>query len=312
MMIKGLLAGARTLGWVCLGMVAACDGAEESVGGVPAEEALNEEPLLEMDPELLEAIAEAPELADADVEALFASSEPTVRDVIHLVDLDALPSGLTLDDLDAPVALDLGEAPERAVVIDAVGEFTAEIDPMAFGELACATTSIADPQDGATISMSPSPSSGFVYDGAVSPDGGYNPSGCPYQFITQVNGTYGRALSFYWGWHGPSLGAPNCDTGMIWLSAYGGRWVIKNLGGAWFFTLDWTKFGTTHLRAYWSTGGFWPGCYWEYAGSNAPLPGLSSGHNYDRVRTAAQAFSPDLWPSHLSVESGVRHGPGWF
>jgi len=266
--------------------------------------------VLAIDDAVLEAIAEAPPLADEDVEALFADREPTVRDVISLVDVELLPPELTLEDLDSPVFLDLSEPPVEALPNEPIDEFTADLDPQFLGEQACATTSISNPNNGATVAMSTPPNCGYANDSATSPNTSYNPSGCPNQFITHVTGTYGKALQFYSNWQGIALNETYCELSSKALSAYGARWIVQFVNGSWYFSLSWTKIGTTLQHGQWSSGGWFPGCYWQYDSGYGPIPGLSSGHLYNRVRTATQGVVFALFPFKQRVEGGITHGTG--
>ncbi|MCH9683534.1 MAG: hypothetical protein K0V04_19000 [Deltaproteobacteria bacterium] len=262
-----------------------------------------------VEPQVLDAIAAAPTLADDEVEALFAESTPTLRDVIRLVDVESLPPGLTLADLDSPVTLELTEPPVDAPLFDPVDDLAADLDPQLIGEQACGTTSISNANNGASISMGPDPGCGFAFDGAVSPNTFYNPTGCPNQFITQVNGTWGRALSFYSSWPG-TLNSTYCPLARQALSAYGAFWTVQNVNGMWFLALQWSKIGTTIQHGTWVDGGWFPGCYWQYDNNYGPLPSLPSNHGYNRIRTAAQGLVLAIFPFKQQIESGVRHGSG--
>lgn len=274
------------------------------------DEALDEDAdLVERDARLLEAIAEAPEIADEDVESLFAESEPTLRDVIRLVDIDSLPPGLTVEDLDEPVFLELTDPPVDEPAIEPVGELTADIDPQLIGEAACATASISNPDNGASVAMTTAPSCGFAWDGSTSPNTAYNPAGCPNQYITEVTGTQGEALSFYSAWQGIALDETYCELSSMALSGYAAKWVAVKVGSFWYFTLQWTKIGTTLMHGQWFSGPF-SGCYWQYESGYGPLPSLPSGHVYNRVRTATQGVVLAVFPFKQPVEGGVRHGTG--
>ncbi|MBV1857127.1 MAG: hypothetical protein KUG77_01860 [Nannocystaceae bacterium] len=291
-----------------------CDVEDEGPGAYDEEAALDledeGEDVLVINDAVLGAIAGAPALADEDVEALFAENEPTLRDVISLVDLELLPPELTLEDLDSPVILDVAEPPTEALPNESIDDFSAELEPQFLGEQACATTSISNATNGATVAMSTPPNCGYATDGATSPNTSYNPSGCPNQFITHVNGTYGNAFSFYSNWHGTSLDETYCELSSKALSAYGGRWTIQLVNGSWYFSLTWTKLGTTVEHGQWSSSGWFPGCYWQYDNGYGPIPSLSSGHFYNRVRTATQGVVLAIFPFKQRVEGGIHHGPG--
>jgi len=311
-----LLSTTKLLSLVLLGLspLAGCDVEDEGTSDLElAEEALDEDAIDEVsfsiDPEVLDAIAEAPELADDEVEALFASTEPTLRDVIRLVDPDNLPADLTVEDLDAPVLLGITEPPVEDA-IDPLDDFSAEVEPQLIGEQACATTSISNANNGGTIAMTQAPNCGYAWDGLTSPNTSYNPSGCPNQYITHVSGTQGEPLSFYAQWHGTTLNETYCELASMALSAYGGRWVVQNVNGTWYFTIQWTKFGTTLQHGSWTASGWFQGCNWQYENGYGPLPTLASGHFYNRIRTAAQGVVLAVFPFKQRVESGVFHGAG--
>ncbi len=321
---KTLQATTRTLAIVLVGAspLAGCTTDAEDIDErelALAEDVLDEPTDGEAGEELAAAIAAAPELADEDVEALFADGEPTLRDVIRLVDPEHLPADLTIEDLDRPVTLELTE-PVIEPLFDTIGDYTAEIEPQFLGEQACATTSIANPNNGATIPISPPPACGSTFDAATSPTGTYNPVGCPKQFITEVTGVQLRPLSFRGQWAGVELTQANCDRGRLRYSAYGALWVIQNVGGAWIVSLQWTKIaGPTYLFAWWNPSGE---CQWDYqfeglgfpydpGAHQGPLPSLDAGHSYTRVRVAAQAMLVGLLPPSVQrVSAGVRHFGG--
>jgi hypothetical protein len=267
------------------------------------------DPLAHLDPKMREAIALAPEIADEDVEALFAESEPTLRDVIRLFDPRSLPSDLSLDDLDTPMTFIPTEPPEDTIPHVPTGDFSAaSTEPQLIGEQQCATTSIANPNNGASISLSPDPGCGFAWDGSTSPNASYDPTNCPDQYITDVSGTSGTGLQFYANWHGPSLNQNNCAFALMALSGYGGQWMVTWIGNTPYIYLQWTKIGTTFQHGVWSSGPWFAGCYWNYETGYGPL-NLPSGHNYSRIRTAAHASFFFGTIKHR-VEGGVRHGSG--
>ncbi|MGH1346440.1 MAG: hypothetical protein ACRBN8_33045 [Nannocystales bacterium] len=268
------------------------------------------EDALVIDEAVLGAIAGAPTLADEDVETLFAESEPTLRDVISLVDVDLLPTDLTLEDLERPVILDMTEPPMEALPNESIDDFSAELEPQFIGEQACATTSISSANNGATVAMSTPPNCGYAADGATSPNTSYNPAGCPNQFITHVSGTSGNALSFYSEWHGIALDETYCELSSKALSAYGGQWTVQFINGSWYFSLSWTKIGTTLQHGQWSSGGWFAGCNWQYEDNYGPIPSLPQGHLYNRVRTATQGVVLALFPFKQRVGGGIRHGNG--
>lgn len=118
-------------------------------------------------------LAAAPELLDEDVGALFEGGEPTLRDVISLVDVESLLPGLSIEDLDRPVVLDLSDPGAEDAAIGPARDSEMEVGPVFAGEAACATASVANPDDGAPTWMSPPPACSYAYDGATSPNTSY-------------------------------------------------------------------------------------------------------------------------------------------
>jgi hypothetical protein len=268
----------------------------------PEDEFSDDPPLAEEALEDKELDAFVSELEDGDVVAL--------RDLLPMLSPDALPDDLVLEDL-GPEALDM------PVIISSTGEYDASghvgadafataSDPSAIGEPACSTTSIADPADGAQVAMSTAPHCGLAWDGAISPDTSYDPVGCPHQYVTEVTGTYGRPLNFYWRWHGATLDQNTCSLTHANLSAYGGFPYFNPATNtlAW----SWASFGTMRVHGKWvAVPGGIATCEWELDNGSARLPTLGRGHGYWTVRTAAQATG---FIFKQPVESGVQHGQG--
>lgn len=216
-------------------------------------------------------------------------------------DVFAWPQGEPWDE----AALDEGSTPVTAAwaavdldgngVLDPRDGLVPVSDPAAIGEMACATASIADPIDGASVAMGPSFCG--ASDGSISPNGAYDPPGCPGQYITEVTGTFGRALQFYWDWHGGNLpGIAECGTAHADISAYGAFLT-------WPWGIQWVKLGTSSVHGVWSP---W-GCFWGYDSGSSPLPAL--GNNpYIKVRVAVTAHGSV--PGNVRVEGGVMHDVG--
>jgi hypothetical protein len=262
---------------------------------------------------VLAAGCDAPEGESADVLADVLVSELNdgdllaLRDVLPLLAPAGLPDDLALEDLgpealDIPVVVSSTGGVEGSVIPHA-DAFTTAIDPMATGELACATASIADPADGAQVAMSATPLCGFAFDGSISPDTTYDPVGCPHQYITEVTGTEGRALSAYWGWYPVTLDQTICDASQRSISMYAAALIFSTRTRT--VTESWTKIGTATVHGQWMSGSS-PYCDWVLD-NNAPLLALGSGHFYWKVRTASVATS---FGFKQVVEGGVAHGPG--
>ena len=223
----------------------------------------------------------------------------------EVLPLEAAPPDL--EPLDPDLLEQLEDAP--VTVDDDDGSFPTapgvalegEVEPQHTGEMACATTSIADYHDGATVAMSADPSCSIAYDGSTSPDTSYDPADCPHQYITQVTGTYGRPLGFYWSWHGANLDSTTCNLAHASLSAYGATF------SSWPLLVHWTKIGQTEVHGQWNATPWFNYCSWEYDDGYGPIPSLGANHHYFEVRTAAQATG---FIFKQRVEGGVYHGPG--
>ncbi len=208
------------------------------------------------------------------------------------------PEGETFED--APVRTgELAVDVDGNGVLDELDGLTTTDEPMAIGEMACATASIADPSDGASISMTPNPTCTFAWDGSTSPNTSYDPVGCPHQYITQVNGTFGKPLKFYWAWQGSNLDQNNCGLAHASISAYGAYL-------SWPWTTNWVKLGTSSMHGVWVDTPWFDYCGFEFDEGSGPLPELGT-HGYFKVRTATQATG---FIFKQQVEGGVTHGPG--
>lgn len=277
----------------------------------PDDEALDRELALDdeaLDDEDIDALA-AEELEDADAapegeEASAADpAVETIADVIASLPPEAVRIDLLPEDLDRPVEV---VADQMAIdvdgngVIDQLDDLVTVSDPVAIGEMACATTSIASATHGASVAMSTAPNCGYAWDGSVSPNTSYDPVGCPHQYVTEVTGTYNKPLSFYWDWHGGTLDQTTCGMAHANLSAYGAFY-------NWFTgTTSWTKIGTSSVHGQWVSGPWFSYCSWQYDQGSGPLPSLGN-HLYYKVRTAAQATG---FVFKQRVEGGVTHGNG--
>lgn len=204
-------------------------------------------------------------------------------------------------DIDDPemLALDSDDAGPAQAQNDGPEELAATFDPAALGELACATTSLADPHDGATVSWTAAPNCGYSYDAATSPDSSYDPTGCPNRWITQVNSVYGRPLDFYVVWAGADLDETTCELASIHASSFGHN-LSAGIGGAY-----WERLDSMTLQGHW--GGYLLGCRFEPVNRFGELNSLPSGHPYWSVRVAAFAQG---FLIKQPVTAGIVHGPG--
>jgi hypothetical protein len=211
---------------------------------------------------------------------------------------------LTDEEIDALIAEeeaeeDLEDLEDGEPLFDASDDLVSVSDPTEIGELACATSSLANANNGATVAMSVAPNCGYAWDGSTSPNTSYDAPGCPHQYITEVTGTYGKPLSFYWDWQGASLTQTNCELAHANLSAYGAT--LSFPAG-----LTWSKIGTSSMHGTWVTTPWFSYCGWAYDPGSGPLPALGN-HYYTKVRTAVQATG---FIFKQQVEGGVTHGNG--
>jgi hypothetical protein len=254
------------------------------------------------DEEIDELVAE-----DADEQADEAAEAPTVTETVADV-LAQLPEsmrieGLSAEELDRPVevsAVTMVIDSDGNGQIDASDELVAASDPVMIGEMACATQALTDATDGAVVAMTAAPNCGYAYDSSTSPNTSYDTAVCPHQYVTEVTGTSDEPLSPFWDWHGGNLTADNCDLAHASLTFYGATW-------NWFTGTSWTKLGSTSVHGVWIDGQLFDYCSWQYDAGKGPLPSLPAGHNYFKVRTAAQATG---FIFKQRVEGGVWHGNG--
>lgn len=187
-----------------------------------------------------------------------------------------------------------GHEPDDDGEIDISDDLVVEIDP-ALG-IGCATASIANANNGASIAMSPQQWCSIDEDGSISPNSSYNPVGCSHEYITEVTGTLGRPLGFYMGWHGDALNnEASCEAARMTLSAFGWNGV------------SWVALGSTKVHGVWNSM-FLNYCSWSYDAGYGLLPSLGV-HGYSKIRTSAQATKGSLFTKQR-VESGVSHGNG--
>ena len=281
---------------VAAGCLSGCDAPDDaSDRALELEDAdLSDE---ELD-ELVAAEAEEAEVGEAD-----AAEPETVADVLAELP-EALQVELSPEELDRPVevsAFTMAVDVDGNGVIDTMDDLATLSDPVAIGEITCATQALTDPVDGASVPMTNAPNCGFAFDGSTSPSTAYDTAGCPHQYVTEVTGTSGKPLSFYWEWHGANLTESVCETAHASLTAY----------GAWFsffpsFSVNWTKIGSTSVHGVWYDGGLFDYCGWEYDAGKGPIPSLGN-HIYFKVRTATQATG---FIFKQPVEGGIQHGSG--
>jgi hypothetical protein len=269
------------------------DLSDEEIDALVAEEEADEE---EADEE------EADEEEADEVEAEAPSVSETVADVLALLPA-AFQVELSPEELGRPVevtALEVAVDVDGNGVLDGMDDITTVSDPVAIGEMACATQALTDPTDGASVPMTPAPNCGFAWDGSISPNTLYDTAGCPHQYVTEVTGTSGEPLSFYWGWHGANLDASLCGMAHASLTAYGAYFTLFP------FSVNWVKIGSTSVHGVWYDTPWFDYCGWEYDDGKGPVPSLGN-HIYFKVRTATQATG---FIFKQPVEGGIRHGTG--
>lgn len=289
-LVRGLAAALLAAG--CL---AGCDAPDD-----PSDRALelDDEDLTD---EEIDALVSEQDAEDAAVDPSLPASPETVADVLAELP-EALQIDLSFEELDHPLEID---ALQMVVdvdgngVIDGMDDLVSISDPVAIGEMACATNSLTDPNDGAAVAMSATPNCGYAYDGSTSPNTSYDEPNCPHQYVTEITGTYNRPLHFYWDWHGANLDQSLCEMSHASLSAYGAKFMFP-------FGVSWTKIGSTSVHGVWHSGGLFTYCGWEYDAGKGAIPSLGS-HTYYKVRTATQATA---FIFKQPVEGGVWHGPG--
>lgn len=254
----------------------------------------------EIDELIAEEAEEVEEPASEDVTP--PSITETVADVLAQLPEAQRPQ-LSPEELELPVevtAVTMAVDVDDNGVIDGMDRFTTASDPVAIGEMACATQALTDATDGAAVAMAAAPNCGYAYDSSTSPNSSYDTAACPHQYVTEVTGTSGTAMSSFWEWHGGGLNASNCDLAHASLTFYGATWN--------FFTgTSWTKIGSTSVHGTWVDGPWFDYCSWQYDAGKGAIPSLGAGHNYYKVRTATQATG---FIVKVPVEGGVWHGPG--
>lgn len=258
------------------------------------------------DEELDALAAEEVDEAEADaavVDAEAAVTTETVADVLAQLPESMRIEGLSAEELARPVevsAVTMAIDSDRNGQIDASDDFVAATDPVMIGEMACATQALADPIDGATVAMTNAPNCGYAYDSSTSPNSSYDTAACPHQYVTEVTGTTGEAMSSFWEWHGGGLTSSNCSLAHANLTFYGATW-------NWITGTTWTKIGGTAVHGVWIDGPLFDYCSFQYDTGKGAIPSLAAGHSYYKVRTAAQATGFVL---KVPVEGGVWHGDG--
>jgi hypothetical protein len=294
--------------FVATGFLAGCDAPDDA-----------SDRALELDDEELEDLDDD-ELTDEEMDELVAEQDaqgadeadesreaPTVTQTVADV-LAELPESLRMEmpsgeDLDRPVPVTADSMiidSDGNGVIDPTDQLVSVSDPVAIGEMACATQALTDPIDGDQVAMTVAPNCGYAWDGSTSPNSSYDTAGCPHQYVTEITGTSGEPMSAYWEWHGGGLTADNCDLAHASLTFYGATW-------NWFTGTTWTKLGSTSVHGVWIDGPLFDFCSWQYDAGKGPLPSLPNGHSYFKVRTAAQATGFIL---KVPVEGGIWHGDG--
>jgi hypothetical protein len=126
--------------------------------------------------------------------------------------------------------------------IDRMDDLVPMTDPVALGEMGCATQSLGNPTHGTTFGL---------YDSAIgiwigtSPSTGYGTAACPDQYVVEYTDTYDAPLTFdaaRYGGHSQLT----CGTTEVDLTAYGA--VEVELWN----TVMWAKLGSTRLRGVWN------------------------------------------------------------
>lgn len=263
----------------------------------------------------LELEEEDEDLTDEEMDALIAEQDveeadeavpapvETVADVLAQLPESMHMDTLSAEELDRPVQVTANSMvidSDGNGVIDPTDQLVTVSDPVAIGEMACATQALTDPTDGATVALTQAPNCGYAYDGSTSPNASYDTAVCPHQYVTEVTGTSGVGASAYWEWHGGNLTADNCNLAHASLTFYGATW-------NWFTGTTWTKLGSTSVHGVWHNGPLFSYCGWSYDDGKGPLPSLPANHTYYKVRTAAQATGFIL---KVPVEGGIWHGNG--
>lgn len=288
---------------VAAGCLAGCDAPDDA-----SDRALELEDEDLTDEEIDELAAEQADEAEAEddedvVEAETPAVTETVADVLAQLPESMRIVGLSAEELGRPVevsAVTMVVDSDRNGQIDASDELVAASDPVMIGEMACATQALVDPTDGAVVPMTAAPNCGYAYDSSTSPNSSYDTAVCPHQYVTEVTGTSGTAMSSFWDWHGGNLTSSNCELAHANLTFYGATW-------NWITGTSWTKIGGTAVHGVWVDTPLFDYCGWQYDAGKGAIPSLAPGHNYYKIRTAAQATGFIL---KVPVEGGVWHGNG--
>ncbi|MFO0603134.1 MAG: hypothetical protein U0324_08165 [Polyangiales bacterium] len=176
----------------------------------------------------------------------------------------------------------------------------------ALGEAACGTVSgypyAGASANGATQLIGANPFCSTAVTAATSPNASYTNAGCTNQFVSEVRGTSGRALTASVSWAGPALTTQGaCESSVMGVALYG-----RNLLGGW------SKVGQTHLAGRWipaSTGGFQIPAHCEFVRPTGEpaLPSLATGHLYNAVRAVGYGLTLFV-PQRVRL--GVSYGTG--
>jgi hypothetical protein len=201
---------------------------------------------------------------------------------------DESPSDDPLEVLEALAAeaedegRDFGGVAELVVVdsngngaIDRMDDLVPMTDPVAIGEMGCATQILGNPIHGATLALS-----GWVTsaDIALSPSTGYGTGACPDQYVVEVTGTYDEPLTFLA--HRFSLQYPSalvCSLTEVDVTAYGAAELWNGM-------VLWGNLGSTSLHGVWDGDS----CDMEPDVGQSEPPSLED-HSFFKVRVAARA-----------------------
>lgn len=212
---------------------------------------------------------------------------------------DESPSDDPLEALEALAARaedegrDLGGVGQLVVVdangngaIDRMDDLVPMNDPMALGEMGCATQSLANPVHGATLGWY---GSVVAIEAATSPSTAYGTAACPDQYVVEITDTYDEPLTFHADRHW--VQSPSqliCGSIEVDLTAY----VAVELE-LW-DTVMWGKLGSTRLHGVWN-GDY---CVMEPDVGQSERPAIED-HSYFKVRVAARArlqgFKQRVW-----------------
>jgi len=179
-------------------------------------------------------------------------------------------------------------------------------DVQALGEAACGTVSgypfAGSLTNGRSQLVGAMPFCSTATTASTSPNASYTNAGCTNQYVSEVRGVTGRALTARASWVSPALSSEGiCGVSALGLALYGRR-----ANGTW------AKVGQTHLVGRWvpaSTSGFIIPAHCEMVrpAGEAALPSLPTGHAYNAVRTVGYAISLFV-PQRVTL--GVTYGTG--